>query len=131
MCFPLYNQPFQHFATPVSPVCILISNNPRAVCVRDRVCLPAAGQAGTTPRWLLDEWDIPVPAGRILVQPEPGTERPGCLCPCQGRLGLLQGPRVQPRNGAQPVPLHRARLQLPGAVPGLQMIRFPAATGSL
>lgn len=67
------------------------------------------------------------------MQPDPGTEHPGCLCPCQGRLGVLQGHRVQPSSGsgAPPVPLRRARLRLPGAVPGLQMIQFHSATGSL
>lgn len=63
-----------------------------------RACLPEAEQSGTTPRWLMDEWDIPMPGGRILMQPDPGTENSGCLCPCQSRLGVLQGHCVQPRE---------------------------------
>lgn len=32
------------------------------------------------------------------MQPDPGTEHSGCLCPCQSRLEVLQGHYVQPRE---------------------------------
>lgn len=76
---------------PISKECLHVGCSPRA-------CFPAAGQSGATPRWLMGEWDTPMPGGRILMQPDPGTEYPVCLCPCQGRLRMLQGHCVQPRE---------------------------------
>ena len=88
----------------------------------------------------MGERDTPVPRGSILTQTDPPgrlslhRSRPASLVACvlaRADSGCFRAAVCNPGSRAQPVPLGRARLRLPCAAPGLQMIQFHAATRPL